>query len=142
MARPMPTYAYKLASFQHQNSTIYYYYDNWVESRARSFFSVGASAWKDKTTQAVIKRYTSNYSDTGYVKSQTVILNLSSLSWSDDGALKSVVVHEMGHVFGLNDNGTTRTIMNAYTYGTNSRYGYFGLTTPQTDDVIGVNVIY
>jgi hypothetical protein len=32
--------------------------------------------------------------------------------------------------------------MNAYTWGTNSRYGGYGLTTPQTDDINGANSIY
>jgi hypothetical protein len=48
----------------------------------------------------------------------------------------------MGHVFGLGDNGKTKTIMNGYTFGTNSRYGGYGLTVPQTDDVNGVNAKY
>jgi hypothetical protein len=37
---------------------------------------------------------------------------------------------------------TIKTIMNGYTFGINSRYGGYGLTTPQTDDVNGVNFIY
>jgi hypothetical protein len=32
--------------------------------------------------------------------------------------------------------------MNGYTFGTNSRYGGYGLTVPQTDDVNGVNAKY
>lgn len=78
-----------------------------------------------------------------YVVSQTLTLNMAKTStWNNNGALKSVVVHEMGHVFGLNDNKTTKTIMNGYTFGTNSRYGRYGLTVPQTDDVKGVNAKY
>lgn len=78
-----------------------------------------------------------------YVVSQTLTLNMAKTStWNNDGALKSVVVHEMGHVFGLGDNGKTKTIMNGYTFGTNSRYGGYGLTVPQTDDVNGVNAKY
>lgn len=78
-----------------------------------------------------------------YVVSQTLILNKAkTTTWNSDGALKSVVVHEMGHVFGLKDNGKTRTIMNGYTFGANSRYGGYGLTVPQTDDVNGVNAKY
>ena len=48
----------------------------------------------------------------------------------------------MGHVFGLADYGNNRTIMNGYTFGANSRYGVYGLTVPQTDDVNGVNAKY
>ncbi len=161
--------AFQLSGFRHKGSKIYYYYDNWVGARAMSYFTQGASAWKSKTTVATINSYTSNtsnsynvymyagyvsnvpwdgltqttyYPSTGYIASQTVTINMSASSWNDDGALKSVVVHEMGHVFGLDDNGKTKTIMNGYTYGTNSRYGDFGLTTPQTDDVNGVIAIY
>lgn len=161
-------YAYSLNPYRHKNSKIYYYYDNWVGSRAISFFSTGASSWRSKTTEAQILHYSSNpgtgYNvymsagnisgvgwdgltqtsyQSGYVVSQTVTLNMSKTStWNNDGAIKSVVVHEMGHVFGLKDNGTTKTIMNGYTFGTNSRYGGYRLTVPQTDDVNGVNAKY
>ena len=63
-------------------------------------------------------------------------------TWSSAGARKSVAVHEFGHVFGLDENGSTKTIMNAFTWGSNSRYGSYGLTTPQSDDKSGVNSIY
>jgi hypothetical protein len=32
--------------------------------------------------------------------------------------------------------------MNPATFGTNSRYGTYGLTTPQTDDSNGIKAIY
>jgi len=86
-----------------------------------------------------------NYSNTYpyYINSQRVTINRAyTNTWNNDGALKSVVVHEMGHVFGLDDYGHNKTIMNGYTFGTNSRYGTYGLTVPQTDDINGVNAKY
>ncbi len=171
MSFSLPAFAYSLNPYRHKSSKIYYYYDNWVGSRAISFFSTGASAWRARTTEAQILHYSNNpgtgynvYMCTGnitgvdwdgltqtrynskspyYVVSQTLTLNMAKTStWNNDGALKSVVVHEMGHVFGLGDNGKTKTIMNGYTFGTNSRYGGYGLTVPQTDDVNGVNAKY
>ena len=57
-------YAYSLNPYRHKNSKIYYYYDNWVGSRAISFFSTGASSG-DQTTEAQILHYSSN-PGTGY----------------------------------------------------------------------------
>ncbi|MFL0195861.1 matrixin family metalloprotease [Clostridium sp. WILCCON 0269] len=52
----------------------------------------------------------------GYYTSVIISLNMSATNtWNSDGALKSVAVHEFGHGLGLNENGTTKTIMNAYT---------------------------
>lgn len=163
-------FAYSLNPYRHSSSKVYYYYDNWVGSRAISFFSTGANAWRAKTTEAQILHYSNNpetgydvymsagnitgvewdgltqtrYNSTSpyYIVSQTLTLNMAASTWDNDGALKSVVVHEMGHVFSLKDNGTTKTIMNGYTFGTNSRYGKYGLTVPQTDDINGVNAKY
>lgn len=161
----MPVSAYVKAPYRHKINVIYYYYDNWAGMRAISFYAKGASAWKSKTTEATISQYNSSHYDvyfsvsqnpnvawdgltsttidgSGYVVRQSMCLNQSSRAWNDDGALQSVVVHEMGHVFGLKENGYTKTIMNSYTYGANSRYGTYKLTTPQTDDKNGVNAIY
>lgn len=59
----------------------------------------------------------------------------------DDGALLSVSVHEFGHALGL---GHTQgaVIMNPYTWGENSRYEAYNLTTPQIDDLYGINALY
>lgn len=163
--------AYNLTSFRHKNSKIYYYYDNWIGYKAYYAAGYAANAWRAKTTEAEILHNSENpsrsyevtilagsFPNEGwdgvtkteketingviYVKSQTVKYNTASPAWNDENALKSVAVHEFGHVFGLHENNYTRTIMNSYTYGSNSRYETYGLTTPQTDDVNGVNAIY
>lgn len=153
--------AYNLTGHKWSGTSIYYYYDNYNSSTGKAAFANGASAWSgldaslsynasydvycleasypgadwDGITNLIVRG--SNYS------SGSVILNTAyTKTWSSAGARKSVAVHEFGHVFGLNENGTTKTIMNAYTWGTNSRYGSYSLTTPQSDDKSGVNSIY
>jgi hypothetical protein len=54
---------------------------------------------------------------------------------------KSVISHEMGHAFGL-AHSSGAVVMNGATNGFNSRWGTYGICTPQTDDVSGVNAIY
>lgn len=56
-------------------------------------------------------------------------------------AAQSVVCHEFGHAFGL-DHETGAVVMNAYTFGTGSRYGGYGIYEPEDDDVDGVNAMY
>lgn len=61
------------------------------------------------------------------------------------GCRKSVICHELGHALALADNPdieTVRSVMNPYTNGDYSRYGYWGISTAQTDDLNGVNWIY
>ena len=155
--------AYQLKPYKWNTSSIHYYYDNWVGARAIRFFITGVSAWNSTNADATISYgggnfvyfcvaqspdaewdgMVSTYYSNGYVTSQTLTLNEGiTRTWSSDGALKSVIVHEIGHVFCLGDNGTTCTIMNGYTWGDNSRYGGYSLTTPQRDDINGVNAIY
>lgn len=159
--------AYQLTGYRQWNSKIYYYYDNWIGTKAQYAFDSAAAAWRTKTTKATIEHCSAN-PNTGYdvyvlVDDQPnvawdaktsgptigtyydglmVTFNTAKPTWNDSGALKSAAVHELGHIFGLNENGTTKTIMNYKTYGENSRYETYRLTTPQTDDVNGVNAIY
>ena len=156
--------AYVLLGTHHKSSTIYYYYDNWIGANASNAVVSAVNAWRAKTTQATLKPATTtsgytvyisvgNY-DTGWdgltvsnvvgneVESQTVIFNMTRKAWNDPEALKSVAGHEFGHVFGIGDQHGARVIMNDFTYGDNSRYATYKITTPQTDDVNGVNAIY
>ena len=155
--------AYRLLPVKWNTSTIHYYYDNWVGTRAIRFFRTGVSTWNGTNIDASISYGGDNYVyfcvtlspdvdwdgmvrtfySGSYVTSQTLYLNESqTLTWSNDDALKSVIVHEIGHVFCLDDNGTSRTIMNGFTFGENSRYEGYSITTPQQDDINGVNAIY
>lgn len=85
---------------------------------------------------------TNSTTEYGYFTTQTLILNTGKRAYNNTDALKSVAAHEFGHVFGLADYSASKTIMNDYTWGPNSRYETFGLTTPQNDDKNGVNYLY
>jgi hypothetical protein len=52
-------------------------------------------------------------------------------------ATNSVAGHEMGHIFGL-DHANSDSLM----FYTTDRYYTYGIWTPQTDDVNGVNAMY
>lgn len=153
--------AYSLIGNKWSSSSVTYYYDNYNSSRGQSYITSGATAWN--TTDASLSKsssyniyvsevenpnvtwdgLTTYYASGGNFTSVTISLNKSqTTTWDDNGALKSVSVHEFGHSLGLNDNGTAKTIMNGYTWGTNSRYGDYGLTAPQTDDKNGINSLY
>ena len=158
--------AFYWTRYRWSSSSIQYYYDNWIGSKARSALYNGASAWRATNADATINESPSSSRvycyvlndptgdwdgvtecvmdpSTHYFVSQELILNTGfTETWNNDKALQSVVVHEMGHVFGLDENGFSRTIMNEYTWGDYSRYGTYSLTTPQSDDIAGVNSIY
>lgn len=154
-------YAYNTVGYTWSSSSINYYYDNYNSSRGKSFIGTGASTWNSTdvtfTNNASYNVYCTEVSNskvswdglTSYsysgnrFTSETLQLNMAITStWNSDGALKSVAVHEFGHALGLDHVTNGKVIMNPYTWGTNSRYGDFGLTTPQTDDKNGANDLY
>lgn len=161
----LPASAYEKIGPTWSSSTINYYYDNYVASNAKNAIATATSNWNSSNIDATLRFYSSpinvycsdtnmpnvdwdgltnmTYSaSTNKFTYQSMLLNSAARSWSVTGALASVACHEFGHVFGLDENGTTRTIMNSYTWGTNSRWETYGLTSPTSDDILGVNSLY
>ena len=151
----MDVHAYNRIGKRWEKTSINYYY-------VSPIFGTGAASWSglDATliyspTYYDINCYTvsspnANWDGISYVgynmlyiTSVTINVNsAASQTWNNENAVKSVVAHEFGHALGLDENGSTRTIMNDHTWGTNSRYGTYQLTTPQEDDKAGINAIY
>lgn len=157
--------AYKLIGLKWSSSTINYYYDNFVAADAKNAVAVGSSNWNQAGIDATLRfsgnpmcvycadvnkpdvewdgmtlsRYNENTNRFTY---QALHLNSAKKTWNVRGALNSVSSHEFGHVFGLNDNGTTQTLMNGYTWGPNSRWEGYGISAPTRDDINGVNSLY
>lgn len=151
----MNVQAYNYTGYRWEKTSIKYYYTN-------SIFATGASSWSGldanfsySSTYYDINCYTvsspnANWDGISYIEhdmlhitSVTININTAaSQTGNNSNAVKSVVAHEFGHALGLDENGSTKTIMNDHTWGTNSRYGTYNLTTPQADDKSGVNAIY
>ncbi|CAG7645004.1 hypothetical protein PAESOLCIP111_04855 [Paenibacillus solanacearum] len=72
----------------------------------------------------------------GDYTSSVIDVNYSSMDGRSDEYNKSTISHELGHAFGLDHTNDPATIM--YTYGNPSRT----VTTPQADDINGVNNLY
>lgn len=156
-------YAYNTLGYIWKSSTIKYYYENFNSVRAKTFINTGANGWSATNvnfTTGNAGNYniycsevtnsnvswdgvtTSYYSNDGYFTRQTMQLNRAITStWNTDGALKSVVTHEFGHCLGL-DHSNGKVIMNPYTWGNNSRYGSYNISTIQQDDKNGANALY
>lgn len=158
------SFAYYTMGYVWGSSTIRYYYDSYNSSRGRTYFEIGASGWSGTDVNFIsgnAGNYNilctevdnsnvawdglTNYSYSGsYFTSQTLQLNRAiTNTWNSDEALKSVVIHEFGHCLGLeHDYSLGEVIMNPYTWGVNSRYGDYGISTIQADDINGANALY
>lgn len=78
----------------------------------------------------------------GYFTYATIQINrYHSNTWNNNSALQSVINHEVGHALGLLDSSGAK-LMNGVTWGTESRYGTYGIVNPQQDDISGVNSLY
>lgn len=77
-----------------------------------------------------------------YTNGSIVVNTAAHATYNDANALKSMVTHEFGHILGLAHNDNDICIMISSTWGTGSRYGDHNLTTPQSDDISGINAIY
>lgn len=158
----LTTYAYEVLGYKWSSSTIRFYYENFNSARAKKYFVIGANGWSSTNVNftsgnsANYNIYCNeiNYENVAwdgltnskysgkYFTRQTIQINQAQKkTWDSDGALQSVVIHEFGHGVGL-DECSGAVIMNPYTWGENSRYGTYKITTIQTDDKKGANAIY
>lgn len=155
-------YAYSTLGYKWKSSTIKYYYENFNSARAKTFINTGANGWSTtnvnfssgnagnynvycsevNNSNVSWDGLTTSYYSGAYFTSQNLQLNRAITStWNSDGALKSVAIHEFGHCLGL-DHLNGRVIMNPYTWGNNSRYGSYNISTIQLDDKNGANALY
>ena len=155
--------AYQVLGYRWPSSTITYSFSSGMAQRAQAYTTTCAGMWNssDATLTQVSSGYnvwvsTVSYSDaewdgltdlylSGGYFTGTAYLRINAgatETWNDNGALRSVVLHEFGHCLGLADLEGERAIMNGFTWGNYSRYGAYGLTTLQNDDLAGVNSIY
>ncbi|BAU28939.1 matrixin [Aneurinibacillus soli] len=142
-----------------------WYYDSYIGSNAKTAASAGATEWNSVAYSKVKfsnvsagKLYITEVNDStadydgicnmspntyaGTYTSGTITFNKAkTTTYNISGALSSVATHEMGHALGL-AHSDGKVIMNPYTFGTGSRYGDYKLTTPQSDDIAGIKILY
>lgn len=155
--------AYAKTGYKWNSSNIKYRVESYAATRAKNYFYTAANIWDSCNLDAkltasgnakisccdVNKSNVSwdaitipQYKDGKYASAMVQVNRAAKMTYKDDGALQSVLVHEFGHIFGLAHMDQSKTIMNGYTYGIKSRYGIYGIKTPQKDDKNGVNAIY
>lgn len=148
---PMPVYdTYQSPSITLTNSTMN---STWWDN-----VCVAASNWNATPTRALISTATSgghivyagSYSWSGYgvyiplthsstqttsFKIQLNSKNINSVATNFDNFVQSTMTHELGHALGINDRSGSTYIMG-------SSRDRNSLTTPQTDDINGVNAMW
>jgi hypothetical protein len=90
---------------------------------------------------------TSTYASGGTILQSDFCLNSNFCDSYSSYARRSVICHEIGHTLGMRDNYLIENyyaVMNPYTYGGGgySRYGHYGIFSPQTDDDNGIAYLY
>lgn len=156
-----------------ENPDIIYYFDSPCSADAKTAYQNAASSWNATSIDASLSLVklkpsvgvmcfataiggvdwdgmTYRSKGNGYYNQMQVYLNTTSPNYGDILVTQSVAAHEFGHVFGLDENYNTDTLMNGYTTGINSRWGikvngvWNGpkIYKPQQDDINGVNFLY
>lgn len=77
-----------------------------------------------------------------YYTSVTAYINHYQASGYNSFARESVASHEFGHALGLDHVSMSPQIMVGFTCGQWSRFCYYTVWGPQSDDVAGVNYLY
>ncbi len=163
--KPVNAATYQICGYQWPSSSISYYYDNYNSSRFKSFLNDAASVWNSSGVSKArlsynygsgvycTEGYYPNAQDDGWsyiywdskgiITSASILINTAATTtWNNDYALKSVFVHEFGHILSLDENWPLECVMNTYTWGYLSRYGTFGIYKPQPVDVAAINTVY
>jgi Matrixin. len=155
--------AYVTFPFKWDHSNIKYLYENYNTSRGKAYFASGAATWnitnvtlsfgsfsnydilitETYRTDVVWDGFCTIANSGNFMTRATIQINMAyTATYNNDGALKSVVVHEFGHALGLDENGNTQTVMNRLTWGTKSRYGTYAISSPKQDDKNGIASLY
>jgi hypothetical protein len=138
---------------------LYWYMENWVGYNTRVAFTYSLQDWNAAGTKVHFQNSVSYkvYLAEGYVTGVTwdgityYGYRGSTMTWASsylnmyytDGygtnKRRSVSGHELGHALGLGEMTVGAELMNRYT---SSRYDYYGVYTPQQDDINGINAMY
>ncbi len=150
-------YAYNPKSYKFPGSYITYSYIS-GSSYFNNAVTAAASTWSANTDatlaytssggQVLVTEFynsgaawdgLSNFTNSGVtLKSCTITINSAKTASYGSYKVRSVVSHEFGHALSL-DEYSARVLMHPTT---SVRYDSYGIYTPQTDDINGVNYIY